>query len=173
MEELKKNVKYFISSIENKNDIIVVQNNLLLLIAQINVFYYKYNYLNNRKCLSDAGFTINDLNEISKQIREVYPKFVELRKSQFKRIFIDELKCNSAPNDLIDNITRSNKIQKMITELTELMYYDQNEQTTSNSTSIIIIISIIFAILIVVGIIIFLLYKYHQKNKEITNSVEN
>lgn len=170
MEELKKNVDVFVKSIEDNTDINVIQNNLSLLIAQINIFYYKYNILNNKSCSNDTNINLSDLDNISKKIRNIYPKFVELRKAYFKKIFIDKLQCDKNPNGLIDNITRSNKVQRMITELTELLYIDSN-LTNGFSNSISKknygkVILIIFVILVILAVIIFLSYHYYKIYKQ-------
>lgn len=176
MDNLKKNVDIFINSIENNGDMIVIQNNLSVLIAQINIFYYKYNILNNKTCLNENQIKLDELDDISKKIRNIYPKFVELRKAHFKKIFIDKLQCDKNPNGLIDNITRSNKVQKMITDLTELLYIDSNSILEKNNyqmlqskikTSSIFII--IITVLIILAIIIFIGYKYYKVYKK-TNS---
>lgn len=172
MEELKNNVDVFIKSIENNSDMIVIQNNLSLLISQINIFYYKYNILNNNSCSSETIINLNDLDNISIKIRNIYPKFVELRKAHFKKIFIDKLQCDKNPNGLIDNITRSNKIQKMITDLTELLYTDSYSLLNQTNNKLIVqskkislarIIITTIIILIISAIIIFVTYKYYKQ----------
>jgi hypothetical protein len=180
MDDLKKNVDNFIDSIENNSDINVIQNNLSLLIAKINIFYYKYNILNNKSCSSETIINLNDLDNISKKIRNIYPKFVELRKAHFKKIFIDKLQCDRNPTVLIDNITRSNKVQKMISDLTELLYVDSNSILNKNSNNNMnnmnrvkykkskfsLIFFITFCSLIILGIIIFFAYKYYEHRKK-------
>lgn len=175
MDDLKKNVDIFINSIENNSNINVIQNNLSVLIAQINIFYYKYNILNNKTCLNENQINLADLDIISKKIRNIYPKFVELRKAHFKKIFIDKLQCDKNPNGLIDNITRSNKVQKMITDLTELLYVDSNSIIQQNNNSTLIksqgmktssIFIIIITVLVILAIIIFIGYKYYKVYKQ-------
>jgi hypothetical protein len=173
MDDLKKNVDMFIDSIENNNDINVIQNNLSLLIAQINIFYYKYNILNNKSCSSETIIDLNDLDNISKKIRNIYPKFVELRKTHFKKIFIDKLQCDRNPTELIDNITRSNKVQKMISDLTELLYIDSNSILNQHNNGVQykksnfpLIFLLTFIALIILAIITFVAYKYYKKHKQ-------
>ncbi len=174
MEEITTSFNNFIKSIENNDNINTIQNNLSLLIGQINIFYYKYNFLNSETCTKiDNNITLEQLEKISEQIRNIYPKFVEIRKAQFKNIYLDKLQCNNNPIELIDNISRTNKIQSMLSDLTDLLYFNSsdmiNEKNINISNSNIISISnindkiksssilfIMLIILIVFVIIVFL-----------------
>jgi hypothetical protein len=173
MEELKKSVENFIKSVENSSDIVVVQNNLSLLIAQLNIFYYKNIFLNKNSCSFDNSLKLNELDDISNKIRNIYPKYIELRKIHFKKTFIDKLQCNKNPNELIDNITRSNKLQKMMTNLTELLYFEEEPdlfgKKTSKTSKTIIIITIICLLFIILAASIIIGYKYYKNKKSDSN----
>ncbi len=184
MEEITTSFNNFIKSIENNDNINTIQNNLSLLIGQINIFYYKYNFLNSETCTKiDNNITLEQLEKISEQIRNIYPKFVEIRKAQFKNIYLDKLQCNNNPIELIDNISRTNKIQSMLSDLSDLLYFNSsdmiNEKNININNSNIISISnindkiksssilfIMLIILIVFVIIIFLALFLIKKYKD-------
>ncbi len=137
MEEITTSFNNFIKSIENNDNINTIQNNLSLLIGQINIFYYKYNFLNSETCTKiDNNITLEQLEKISEQIRNIYPKFVEIRKAQFKNIYLDKLQCNNNPIELIDNISRTNKIQSMLSDLTDLLYFNSSDMINEKSINI-------------------------------------
>jgi hypothetical protein len=166
MDEINISVNNFINSIENKENINNIQNNLSLLIGQINLFYYKYNVLNIESCKQiNDNVTLKELDTISDKIRNIYPKFVELRKEQFKENYINKLNCDKKPIEIIDNITRTNKIQSMLTDLTELLYIFPIENKEDNKLSTGTILMILFMILIIFVIIIFIVIMLIKKNK--------
>jgi hypothetical protein len=188
MEEIINSANNFVKSIENKDNINTIQNNLSLLIGQINILYYKYTFINSESCAKvNNDITIEKLEQISEQVRNIYPKFVELRKEQFRKTFLDKLQCNNTPTVLIDNITRTNKIQSMMSDLTDLLYFNSNDigefnieesntknllnirninnKLTSGSVFLIFILVIVIFIIIVL-LVIFLLKKFRPKTGE-------
>jgi hypothetical protein len=187
MEEIINSANIFVKSIENNDNINTIQNYLSLLIGQINIFYYKYNFLNSQTCTKiDNNINNEQLEQISEQIRNIYPKFVELRKKQFKEIYLDKLECNKKPIDLIDNITRTNKIQSMLSDLSDLLYFNSSEiikedesiisnkimnisnvtnKLTSGSIVITFVIVVVVFILIIL-VVILLIKKYRVKNTD-------
>jgi hypothetical protein len=197
MEEIIISANNFVKSIENKDNINTIQNNLSLLIGQINILYYKYTFINSESCTKiNNDITIDKLEEISEQIRNIYPKFVELRKEQFKKTFLDKLQCNNTPTILIDNITRTNKIQSMLSDLTDLLYFNSNEisdfdidieennnknlvnisniNTTLKSGSIILIFILVIVIFIIIVLLaIYLLKKFKPKTGNTLNTTVN
>ena len=191
MEEIIISANNFVKSVEDKQNINTIQNNLSLLIGQINILYYKYTFINSESCAKiNNDITIEKLEQISEQIRNIYPKFVELRKAQFKTVFLDKLQCNNNPTVLIDNITRTNKIQSMLSDLTDLLYFNSNDiefnieqSNTKNilnitndklktSSIVLIFILVIVIFIIIVLLAIFLLKKFRPKPGDIVTNAE-
>ena len=191
MEEIIISANNFVKSVEEKQNINTIQNNLSLLIGQINILYYKYTFINSESCAKiNNDITIEKLEQISEQVRNIYPKFVELRKAQFKTVFLDKLQCNNTPTVLIDNITRTNKIQSMLSDLTDLLYFNSNdvefnieESNTKNilnitnnklkSSSIVLIFILVIVIFIIIVLLaIFLLKKFKPKPEDIVTNAE-
>jgi hypothetical protein len=178
MEELNNAVDNFIKSIENNDNINMIQNNLSLLIGQVNIFYYKYNFLNDTTSCegTNNNITLGKLEEISTRIRNIYPKFIELRKKQFKTHFIDKLKCDQQPNILSENINKTNKMQSMITNLSELLYFDPNMQNNTNLMKVEkfpLMLIMLIALIVLILIIVFIVYLYKKNKKSLTTSEEN
>ena len=194
MEEIIISANNFVKSIENKDNINTIQNNLSLLIGQINILYYKYTFINSESCTKiNNDITIDKLEQISEQIRNIYPKFVELRKEQFRKTFLDKLQCNNTPTVLIDNITRTNKIQSMLSDLTDLLYFNSNDidisefnidqnnkknlvnvsniNTKLKSGSIVFIFIVVIVIFIIIVLVaIYLLKKFKPKTENTLNT---
>ena len=136
MEDITNALNNFTLSVENKTNIVSVQNYLSLLIAQINIFYYKNNFFNNQSCNStNNSITLQQLEEVSEKIRNIYPKYIELRKEQFKTNYINKLECNKKPEGLLENIDRSNKIQSIISDLSDLLYFPASNMMDDSSTT--------------------------------------
>ena len=136
MEDITNALNNFTLSVENKTNIVSVQNYLSLLIAQINIFYYKNNFFNNQSCNStNNNVTLQQLEEVSEKIRNIYPKYIELRKEQFKINYINKLECNKKPEGLLENIDRSNKIQSIISDLSDLLYFPASNMIDDSSTT--------------------------------------
>jgi hypothetical protein len=131
MEDIRNTLNLFTKSIERKDNIVIIYNYLSLLIAQMNTLYYKNNFFNSTSNCdeTDKNLLLSELNAVSEKIRNLYPSFIQLRKEQFKNIFINKLECYKKSNDLLKNIEKSNKIQSMLTDLTNLLQVDSN--TTS------------------------------------------
>jgi hypothetical protein len=135
MEDITNALNNFTLSVENKTNIVSVQNYLSLLIAQINIFYHKNNFFNNLSCNStNNNITLQQLEEVSEKIRNIYPKYIELRKEQFKTNYINKLECNKNPEGLLQNIDRSNKIQSIISDLSDLLYFPANNMINDSSS---------------------------------------
>ena len=129
MEDINTALNAFTESINKKEDIGKIQNNLSLLIGQINIYYYKLNFFNNAESCSgvSSGVTLTELEKVSEKLRNIYPTFIELRKQKMKEIYIDKLQCNSNPTILLSNIDRSNKIQSIMSDLSDLLHFNQSD----------------------------------------------
>lgn len=132
MEDIRNTLNLFTKSIERKDNIVVIYNYLSLLIAQMNTLYYKNNFFNNTANCdeTDKNLLLSELTAISEKIRNLYPSFIQIRKEQFKNIFINKLECYKKSNDFLKNIEKSNKIQSMLSDLTDLLEIDSNTTNT-------------------------------------------
>jgi hypothetical protein len=142
MDEINTALNKFIQSVNDKNDINTMNNNLALLIAKMNIFYYKNNFFNNGQSCNENNLnvTLIELEKVAEQIRNIYPKFMELKKENFKNVYINKLNCNKTPGELLKNIDKSNKIQSIITDLSDLLYFktsDVPEMVLSNNGTIV------------------------------------
>ncbi len=187
MDEINVALNKFIQSVNNKNDINTMNNNLALLIAKMNIFYYKNNFFNNAKSCNENNLnvTLVELEKVAEQIRNIYPKFMELKKENFKDVYINKLNCNKTPGELLKNIDKSNKIQSIITDLSDLLYFKTSDvpemvlsnqgivlSESSNSSSNKLFIYILIAALAVLFIILIIyLYKTNSKKKVRTNII--
>lgn len=132
MEDIRNTLNLFTKSIERKDNIVTIYNYLSLLIAQMNSLYYKNNFFNSTSTCdeTDKSLLLSELNAVSEKIRNLYPSFIQLRKEQFKNIFVNKLECYKKSNEFLKNIEKSNKIQSMLSDLTDLLVVDSN---TTNS----------------------------------------
>ncbi len=186
MDEINIALNKFIQSVNNKSDINTTNNNLALLIAKMNIFYYKNNFFNNGESCKENNLnvTLIELEKIAEQIRNIYPKFMDLKKENFRNVYINKLNCNKTPGDLLKNIDKSNKIQSIITDLSDLLYFKTNDvpemilsndgvNVTSTSTSSLSSNKLLMYMLIAIGIVLFIiLLIYLFKNKK-TNNMTN
>jgi hypothetical protein len=178
MDEINNALNKFIQSIDNKNDINTINNNLSLLIARMNIFYYKNNFFNNSTNCNETNInvTLAELEKIAEEIRNIYPKFMDLKKENFRNVYINKLNCNKTPGDLLKNIDKSNKIQSIITDLSDLLYFktsdvpeivlSKNNNTTNSESnnSLLLYIAIIIGV-ILIGLVIFLIFRSGKKSK--------
>jgi len=128
MEDINSSLETFIESVERKEDINVVNNNLSLLVAQLNIFYYKNNFFNNiSNCNETApNLSMQYLESVSQQIKDIYPKYMDLKNDQYENIYIRNLKCDKTNSDYTKNIDKTNKIHDIINDITELLEFNQN-----------------------------------------------
>ena len=188
MDEINVALNKFIQSVNNKNDINTMNNNLALLIAKMNIFYYKNNFFNNGEGCKENNLnvTLIELEKVAEQIRNIYPKFMELKKENFRNVYINKLNCNKTPGDLLKNIDKSNKIQSIITDLSDLLYFKTNdvpEMILTNDGSNVSLTSksslssnkLLIYMLIAIGIIllIILIVYLYKRNKSNNTTIPN
>ena len=185
MDEINIALNKFIQSVNNKNDINTMNNNLALLIAKMNIFYYKNNFFNNSKSCNEnnLNLTLIELEKVAEQIRNIYPKFMELKKENFKNVYINKLNCNKTPGELLKNIDKSNKIQSIINDLSDLLYFktsDVPEMVLSNEGTVIsespkssnnIFIYLLIAALALLFLILIIYIFYNQSKKKVIPNI--
>ncbi len=185
MDEINVALNKFIQSVNNKNDINTMNNNLALLIAKMNIFYYKNNFFNNSKSCNENNLnvTLIELEKVAEQIRNIYPKFMELKKENFKNVYINKLNCNKTPGELLKNIDKSNKIQSIITDLSDLLYFKTSDvpemvlsnqgvvlsESSNSSSNKLFIYILIAALVLLLLILIIYIYRTRSTKKVKTN----
>jgi hypothetical protein len=187
MDEINIALNKFIQSVNNKNDINTMNNNLALLIAKMNIFYYKNNFFNNAQSCNEnnLSLTLAELEKVAEQIRNIYPKFMELKKENFKNVYINKLNCNKTPGELLKNIDKSNKVQSIITDLSDLLYFKTSDvpemiltntnitsESKSKSSNKLFIYLLIGALVLLFIILIIYIYKNHKKQKKVTPNIK-
>lgn len=128
MEDINNSLDNFIESVENKEDINVVNNNLSLLVAQLNIFYYKNNFFNNISNCNETNpsLSMQYLETVSQKVKDIYPKYMELKNDQYQNIYIRNLKCDNTNSDYTKNIDKTNKIHNILNDITDLLEFNEN-----------------------------------------------